>query len=660
MKLRIIPKLLTSFLMVLLGSQAAKADQVVQAVSEAMPLPKRHEVQAFAPDTTLGTLDFGVQATPPQNPPAKASRDGSTDKGDSLPYPSGSATPMGNSYSSRTPIPSENASLTANAERDSGTSSRYANASRISTEQSKARAIPSSSASELFATMKSPGSIAVGAAEGNLTVTGKTTSLYLGHTDPGNHVTNKGFCSWNRAKNLSVQQADRRCLAALQRQAAATEQKLTALGIDPKIHVEALVNGTDLWNQSNSAGPQFPPAYKKSLDQRIQGKRAFVDARVEAFRNRAGNLDASGLFGICKREAYYQSKLQGHSPYSESWRWNCIALDQGRRVGVVSEALKQNIRDTTPSPDAVQIALKSPQGESESPSKVQPNLPKSDLALLFDPVVEPPTAVTGAANSPQQAVPQAASATDENLLDFNVNDQNAAKSPQREPESSREAQPDSPTSNLSVLRFDANLEQVPLSPAEQSNKAKVANPQAFTGKATGLGIDSWTSKLKKKPNIGDKVAGYEVTSLYGKRIHPISGRSHFHGGVDVSTPLNTNLYAIGPTGTKTTLKCWTDATGGGLVATMTSPSFPSLQFEALHLSWCKAPTNGSQIQVDAGEIIGGTGSTGYSTGPHLHFQMRDEKTGDRIPPSKSFISWILTGKQSTPFPLEDYQVGKRE
>lgn len=660
MKLRIIPKLLTSFLMVLLGSQAAKADQVVQAVSEAMPLPKRHEVQAFAPDTTLGTLDFGVQATPPQNPPAKASRDGSTDKGDSLPYPSGSATPMGNSYSSRTPIPSENASLTANAERDSGTKSRYANASRISTEQSKARAIPSSSASELFATMKSPGSIAVGAAEGNLTVTGKTTSLYLGHTDPGNHVTNKGFCSWNRAKNLSVQQADRRCLAALQRQAAATEQKLTALGIDPKIHVEALVNGTDLWNQSNSAGPQFPPAYKKSLDQRLQGKRAFVDARVEAFRNRAGNLDASGLFGICKREAYYQSKLQGHSPYSESWRWNCIALDQGRRVGVVSEALKQNIRDTTPSPDAVQSALKSPQRESESPSKVQPNLPKSDLALLFDPAVEPATAVTRAANSPQQAVPQTASATDEDLLDFDVNEQNAAKPLQREPETSHEAQPDSPTSNLSLLRFDTNVEQVPLSPAEQSNKAKVANPQAFTAKATGLGIDSWTSNLKKKPNIGDNIAGYEVTSLYGKRIHPISGRSHFHGGVDVATPINTNLYAIGPTGTKTTLKCWTDATGGGLVATMTSPSFPSLQFEALHLSWCKAPTNGSQIQVDAGEIIGGTGSTGYSTGPHLHFQMRDEKTGDRIPPSKSFISWILTGKQSTPFPLEDYQVGKRE
>ncbi len=653
MKLRIIPKLLASFLMLLLGSQAAKADQGVQAVGEAMP-------EAFAPDTTPGTLDFGVQATPPQNQPAQASRDGSTDKGDSLPYLSGSATPNGNSYSSRTPTPSENASVTVNAERDSGTKYRYANASRISTEQSKARAIASSSASELFATVKSPGSIAVGAAEGNLTVAGKTTSLYLGHTDPGNHVTNRGFCSWNGAKNLSVQQADRRCLAALQRQAAATEQKLTALGIDPKIHVEALVNGTDLWNQSNSAGPQFPPAYKKALDQRIQGKRAFVDARVEAFRNPAGNLDASGLFGICKREAYYQSKLQGHSPYSESWRWNCIALDQGRRVGVVSEALKQNMRDTTPSPDAVQIALKSPQGESESPSKVQPNLPKSDLALLFDPAVEPATAVTRAANSPQQAVPQAASATDENLLDFDVNEQNAAKSLQGEPETSREAQPDSPTSNLSLLRFDANLEQVPLSPVEQSNKAKVANPQAFTPKATKLGIDSWTSKLKKKPNIGDKIAGYEVTSPYGKRIHPISGRSHFHGGVDVSTPLNTNLYAIGPTGTKTTLKCWTDATGGGLVATMTSPSFPSLQFEALHLSWCKAPTNGSQIQVDAREIIGGTGSTGYSTGPHLHFQMRDEKTGDRIPPSKSFISWILTGKQSTPFPLEDYQVGKRE
>ena len=649
MKLRIIPKLLASFLMLLLGSQAAKAAQGVQTVGEAMP-------KAFAPDTTPGTLDFGVQATPPQNQPAQASPDSSTNKSDSLPYPSpgGTATGYAHAPQTLTGTPTGN----GNGYSLDTTTSRIANASRISTNQSKA--IPSSSASELFATMKSPGSIAVGAAEGNLTVTGKTTSLYSGHTDPGNHVTNRGFCSWNRAANLSVAEADQRCLAALQRQAAATEQKLTTLGIDPKIHVEALVNGTDLWNQSNSAGPQFPPEYKKALDQRIQGKRAFLDARVEAFRNSAGNLDASGLFGICNREPYYRSKLQGYSPYSEAWRWNCIALDQGRRVGVVSEALKQNIRDTTPSPDAVQSALKSPQSEPESPSEVQPDSPKSDLALLFEPAVKPPTAAILVTNSPQQAVPQAAKVTDEKLLDFNVSSQNAAKSPQREPESSREVQPDSPTSNLSVLQFDANVEQVPISPAEQSNKGKVANPQAFTGKATGLGINSWTSTLKKKPNIGDKVAGYEVTSLYGKRIHPISGRSHFHGGVDVATPINTNLYAIGPTGTHTTLKCWTDTTGGGLVATMTSPSFPSLQFEALHLSWCKAPTNGSQIQVDAGEIIAGTGSTGYSTGPHLHFQMRDEKTGDRIPPSKSFISWVLTGKHSTPFPPEDYQVGKRE
>jgi murein DD-endopeptidase MepM/ murein hydrolase activator NlpD len=586
MKLRIIPQLIVSFLMLLLGSQAAKAEEVVS--------------DRAAADTSSVILDFGVETTPSQDEPVKASSDSNTDKGDS-----------------------------------------------ISTNQSKAIS-SSSSASELFATMKSPGSIAVGAAEGNLTLTGKTTSLYFGHTDPGNHVTNRGFCSWNRAKNLSVTQADRRCLAALQRQAAATEQKLTAVGIDPNTHVEALVNGTDLWNQSNLAGADFAPGYKKALDRGFQGKRAYIDARVEAFRNPAGTLDASGLFGICNREAYYRRQLQGYPPGSESWRWNCIALDQGRRVEIVGEALRQNMGDTAPSPDGVQSTAKSPQPEPQSPSKVQSDVPKSDVALLLKPSVEQSPAVAVAANSPQQDLLEVASDTDDNLLDFSSNTQNVVQSHQNEPQSPSQVQPDSPVSNLPMLLFEPNVEQVPLSPTEQASNGKAASPRSLNSEATESSIDAWTSNLKKQPKKGDKIAGYEVTSPYGKRIHPIRKTAQLHGGVDLATPTNTNLYAIGYPGTQTTLNCWTDASGGGLVATMKSPSFPSLKFDALHLSWCKAPTNGYQLKVDAGGLIGGTGNTGNSTGPHLHFQIRDEHTGNRIPPSTDFISWVLTGKQPEP------------
>ena len=507
--------------------------------------------------------------------------------------------------------------------------------------------VSSSSASKLFATKKSPGSLAVGAAEGNLTLSGKTTSLYLGHTDPGNHVTNRGFCSWNRAADLSVAEADERCLAALQRQSAATEQKLTALALDAGVHTEALVNGTDLWNQSNQAGSQFALKYKQALDKGLKGSSAYIWARVEAFRNEAGILDASGLFGICAREPYYQNRLYGITPYTESWRWQCIALDQARRVGVVSQSLKHNIGATERERGRVGEVSANP-GSNQSPPD-----PVTYGALSFEPVVvHSPIRLAPEVNSTSTPTganvlrTRLANASGNNQLDFGVSEEDAAKSPQSAPSTPSSSQQALPMSDAVPLSFD------PV-PENNTKVVKPSNEQAGalqldTGKPTGLGVDEWEPDLKKTPKTGDKIAGYVVTSPYGKRIHPLTGRSQFHGGVDVATPTNTNLYAIGSRGTKTTLTCWTDGNGGGLVATMTSSSFPSLKFDALHLTWCKAPTNGSKIVVDAGAIIGGTGSTGHSTGPHLHFQVRDDKSGDRFSPTKGQIWWALTGKKPKP------------
>jgi len=193
---------------------------------------------------------------------------------------------------------------------------------------------------ELFTNKKAPGSIAIGVAEGNLTPTGKPTSIYLGHTDPGNFATNKGFCSWNKSQGISVAEADQRCLQALQWQSVATENQLIYLGLSPESNRVAIIMGTDLWNQSNSAGPMFPFTYKAAKDKGYRGRRAYIWARVEAFRNKQQELDASGLFGICRREPYYQKQLTGLKVDSETWRWNCIKLDQMRRILEIERVLK--------------------------------------------------------------------------------------------------------------------------------------------------------------------------------------------------------------------------------------------------------------------------------------------------------------------------------
>lgn len=193
----------------------------------------------------------------------------------------------------------------------------------------------------LFKNKFYPGSLAVGVAEGNLTPECRATAIYKGHIDPGNFAVNRGFCSWNKSTQISVEEADFLCLNALLRQSVSTENKLLGLGLNPGVNKKAIVIGTDLWNQSNSAGPKFAQKFKIAvLEKGLISEKAYIWARVESFRNSQNELDASGLFGICKREEYYKKQLAGLVPFSEEWRWNCIALDQGRRVREIVKVMR--------------------------------------------------------------------------------------------------------------------------------------------------------------------------------------------------------------------------------------------------------------------------------------------------------------------------------
>ena len=201
------------------------------------------------------------------------------------------------------------------------------------------RNIPGS-ASQLFATKQSLGSISVGHAEGNMDASGNPTSLTNGHTDPGNGAFNRGFCSWNKANGLSLAKADAKCLQALQQQAAAAEQDLKKAGVEAS--AIAIINGADLANQSPRAGEDFGDQYAKALAKGLKGEKALIHARVESFRTEKGILSASGLFRICGNYSSYREQLAGLKPGSEAWRWQCIALDQGRRVRAIEEVLKSS------------------------------------------------------------------------------------------------------------------------------------------------------------------------------------------------------------------------------------------------------------------------------------------------------------------------------
>jgi murein DD-endopeptidase MepM/ murein hydrolase activator NlpD len=105
----------------------------------------------------------------------------------------------------------------------------------------------------------------------------------------------------------------------------------------------------------------------------------------------------------------------------------------------------------------------------------------------------------------------------------------------------------------------------------------------------------------------------QITSGYGGRTSPISMRHHFHHGIDIAAPRGTEVYAaregtVGRTGVNERL--------GTYVVIEHEGGFTSTYG---HLSK-KVVENGDQVHY--GTIIGYVGSTGLSTGPHLHFEIR--------------------------------------
>ncbi|WP_238357769.1 M23 family metallopeptidase [Cohnella zeiphila] len=110
--------------------------------------------------------------------------------------------------------------------------------------------------------------------------------------------------------------------------------------------------------------------------------------------------------------------------------------------------------------------------------------------------------------------------------------------------------------------------------------------------------------------------GYtNISSPFGNRVDPVTGAPiEFHAGVDIPAPLGTPVLA---TQNGTVVQTIRGNMGyGNHILLQHAGGFISLYG---HLSDIGVKT-GQQVQ--RGEVIGWTGSTGKSTGPHLHFEIR--------------------------------------
>ncbi len=125
-------------------------------------------------------------------------------------------------------------------------------------------------------------------------------------------------------------------------------------------------------------------------------------------------------------------------------------------------------------------------------------------------------------------------------------------------------------------------------------------------------------KLFCLPIEGMNVNAISGTGLYGKRINPITKKQQTHHGVDINRMINLSTINLKPIiataeGTVIVSKMQGNGKGYGNYIVIKHSGFYTLY---AHLNSRKVATGQS---VKAGAVIGTVGSTGNSTGPHLHF-----------------------------------------
>jgi murein DD-endopeptidase MepM/ murein hydrolase activator NlpD len=112
-----------------------------------------------------------------------------------------------------------------------------------------------------------------------------------------------------------------------------------------------------------------------------------------------------------------------------------------------------------------------------------------------------------------------------------------------------------------------------------------------------------------------------VSSPFGARIDPITGKAAGHSGVDWAVPLGTPLLAADD-GVVTFLLRW-DGLSPSTTATISGNAVGMRRDDGT--TWSYSHLSRADVvvgqQLRAGDVVGLSGSTGKSTGPHLHFRV---------------------------------------
>ena len=140
-------------------------------------------------------------------------------------------------------------------------------------------------------------------------------------------------------------------------------------------------------------------------------------------------------------------------------------------------------------------------------------------------------------------------------------------------------------------------------------------------------------KSIKKALMKTPINGARLSSPFGMRKHPILGFNKMHKGTDFAAPLGTPIMASGD---GIIIKAGWCGGGGNCVKIKHNTTYQTIYAHMSKFSNLSVP--GSRVKQ--GQIIGYVGSTGMSTGPHLHYEVIENgrKINSQtlmLPPGKS-------------------------
>jgi len=140
------------------------------------------------------------------------------------------------------------------------------------------------------------------------------------------------------------------------------------------------------------------------------------------------------------------------------------------------------------------------------------------------------------------------------------------------------------------------------------------NQLYYFDKKNNQGHYDKSGKSIQKALMKTPINGARLSSRFGMRKHPISGFNKMHKGTDFAAPKGTPIMASG-NGVITSAK-WCGG-GGNCIKIKHNSTYSTVYAHMLKFAVGMKPG----VRIKQGRIIGYVGSTGMSTGPHLHYEV---------------------------------------